>query len=279
MHPNGLKSLNRLQRWNESRTSEHTGKERLLARQPVHRVGWLKEPSFRIGSLGFGEMKMKTRLVAILLYCLLSFTLVACNFAGTPTQDPAQLIARYDQALADYAQIEIGMPYDQVEEIIGFPGMPADLKPPTNEATESIPPASSSFGYQWKFGEDQPSITYHYGSNEHTTTGTKTFSCFVFDRAYREDAISTEEKYDLVENGMTYDQVKAIMGSMGRLSLLRDEIRIDQLNIVYSNKGLPSAEISTRPYQWKVYQWWTDDKDISAKSLMIGFTDGMVSQK
>ena len=222
---------------------------------------------------------MRKPLFMFTLVCLITFAVAACTMKATPTQDPAVVLAKYNQALAYFNQIEIGMTYDQVGEIIGVPGVQSKDKPTPSNVTQSIPAVPRPPGYTWNFDSKLTSIYYLYGESFKLVTGTKIFSADLFDLAFRVDAVSSDAQYKKVENGMTYDQVKAMMGSSGRLFRSEERILPGPPKMVTSKNGLPSARQTTIITNLNTYIWWTDGADLGADMLFISFKDGKVAYK
>jgi outer membrane protein assembly factor BamE (lipoprotein component of BamABCDE complex) len=223
---------------------------------------------------------MKKPWLILVFLGLLGSSLVSCNANGTPTQDPAIVLATYDKALEAFNQIYIGMPYEQVNEVVGFPGVERKDVPTPASDEPGIPDVPQPPGFSWYFSDNSSFIHYFYGTQRNSgPTGLKTFGWDVMDPVYRQDAISSEAQYDQVAIGMTYDEVKTIMGSPGRIHVLWEGVRLDKVIMGTSAKGFPSMTISTKvdPLVMHVY-WWTGTTD-HAKTLGIGFSHGVVSSK
>jgi outer membrane protein assembly factor BamE (lipoprotein component of BamABCDE complex) len=159
---------------------------------------------------------MKNVAIRNLIPALFCLGVVASCVPGKPTRDPAVLRAKYDQALALYNQLEIGMSYDQAIELLG---PPVDKTTVGTPGSSDVPPVPQPPGYLWQFNREDNNRdgTIYYLFEPKSGAGNKTFSWITFDLAFSEGALSTSAKYDTVTLGMTYEQVIDILGAPGRL--------------------------------------------------------------
>jgi outer membrane protein assembly factor BamE (lipoprotein component of BamABCDE complex) len=215
------------------------------------------------------------KLVSIFVLVIL---ISACATA-TPTPDPEVLLADYDQTLSLYNQLQVGMTYDEAKALLGTPV--------SLETAEGQPPASNPVpqfpGLTWEFFTDRPG-TYGLGGSiayvvsGESGTGFKLFHWERSDQVYSQDALSTPEKYETIQEGMTYDQVKSLMGSPGRLISAQEQLL----------SGVPKIEVSglkiTSTDTWNsrltaTYAWWPESSSSFDKTFMVNFTNGVVSFK
>jgi outer membrane protein assembly factor BamE (lipoprotein component of BamABCDE complex) len=136
-----------------------------------------------------------------------------------------------------FKKIENGMSYEQVKQIIGSDG--------TEQTTNQVGDITTTI-YEWKsdgfgvanvtFQNDQVVNKAQFGVNDQSA------------------AKATMDKYNQVQTGMTYDQVKDIMGGDGELQ--------------------SDTKISGHTSQ--LYNWTGESVGSSAS---ITFTDGSVSSK
>ncbi len=159
---------------------------------------------------------MKNSTLGNLIAALFCIGVTASCTPAKATQDPAVLRAKYDQALALYNQLEIGMSYDQAMELLGAPVEKKALGTP---GPSDVPPVPQPPGYFWQFNAENNTKdgTIYYLFDPKSGIGNKIFSWIAYDLAFSEGALSTSEKYNAVLLGMTYEQVKNIMGAPGRL--------------------------------------------------------------
>jgi hypothetical protein len=228
---------------------------------------------------------MKKGIHLLAIFAFTATLLAGCMGSRTPTQDPTVLLAQYDKALAFYNQIEIGMSYEAALALTDVPGVEGGAEP--TEAAGSEPTSSETTikvprmpGYSWTFGERTQSVSYFFSANTHSDpTGAKFFTWTASDIAYRKDALSTRAQFEQVQEGMTYDEVAAIMGAPGRLTIANHTVRLDKMVTTTSAKGFPVMSVTTKAQDWRVYYWWADPRDMGADSFTITFIDDAVTAK
>ncbi len=192
-----------------------------------------------------------------------------------PTQDPAVLRAKYDRALALFNQLEIGMSYDQAIELLG---PPVEKTAVGTAGPSDVPPVPQPPGYFWQFnGEDNAkdgSISYLFDPK--SGVGKKIFSWIAYDLAFSEGALSTSVKYDSVALGMTYEQVKNIMGTPGRL------VRHEE-QILPSGPLVGSFETGwhfpLKPRVTQAFFWWPEGGKDAFDVMNILFIQDAVNSK
>ena len=218
---------------------------------------------------------MKNSMIRNLIPALFCLGVIASCTPAKPTQDPAVLRAKYDQALALYNQLEIGMSYDQAIELLGPPAEKPTVKTP---GSSDVPPVPQPPGYLWQFnGEDKNKDgTIYYLFEPKSGVGNKTFSWITFDLAFSEGALSTSEKYDAVLLGMTYEQVKNIMGAPGRL-VHHEERVLPSGPLVGSFKT--GWHFTLKPTVTQSFFWWPEGgKDAFDVMNILFIKDAVISK-
>lgn len=188
--------------------------------------------------------------ILILLVILLS----ACS-NGEPTLSPAVAREHQSTALSFYDQITVGMSYDEVDTLIGIPGIRTGMQP-TQAAT--VTGTGQEPGYGWSFGQDASSLYYLVNADG---SGVKSFQWDVSNIAYRKDAVTSPARYEGISTGMSYDQVAAALGSPGRLA---------------SAVQVLKASTAT---EWQTYYWWTDASKTDAAAYILTFKNGSLISK
>lgn len=185
---------------------------------------------------------MKLLRIVLPLICLLALLVPSCS-SSAPIAESEAVLARYDQALEKYNQVTSEMSYDQVAQLMGGPG-----KQVTTGEGSKLP------FYSWTFAEFSISAGFFNLNNN-------------FDKGFNWDmdpaipmmnAVSTKEKLNTIELGMTYDQVVSIMGNPGMVLASKESIHLG------------------RKTTGAMYVWWTDDK---LPSIFISFIDEKVTNK
>lgn len=107
-----------------------------------------------------------------------------------------------DVSMAKFNQIEIGMSYDKVKEIMGSEG---------NQTSMTKSGSYESSSYEWK-GEKFARISVRF------TRGELSYKSQSGLTPSSGDADITQAKFNKIETGMSYDEVKGIIGSEGELT-------------------------------------------------------------
>jgi outer membrane protein assembly factor BamE (lipoprotein component of BamABCDE complex) len=218
---------------------------------------------------------LKNIKVLCLIAALFLFAAMASCAPIKPAQDPAVLRAKYDHALALFHQLEIGMSYDQAIELLG---PPVEKTAVGTAGPSDVPPVPQPSGYFWQFnGEDNNKDgTIYYLFEPKSGIGNKTFSWITFDLAFSEGALSTSAKYDSVVLGMTYEQVKNIMGTPGRLVRQEEQI-LPSGPLVGSFKT--GWHFPLKPRVTQAFSWWPDGGKDAFNVMNILFIQDAVSSK
>jgi outer membrane protein assembly factor BamE (lipoprotein component of BamABCDE complex) len=124
-----------------------------------------------------------------------------------------------DVSTEKFSKLELGMSYEQVKAIMGSPG---------TTLSETKSGSFSSASYEWK-GDKFARISVRFTNDELTYKSQSGLS-----PASGTDEIN-QEKFNKINIGMTYDEVKAIIGSDGELT---SQMKIGKVNSVnYRWKG------------------------------------------
>ncbi|MGA9396989.1 MAG: hypothetical protein WBV22_01910 [Anaerolineaceae bacterium] len=185
--------------------------------------------------------------------------LTAC-LPASPTRDPAVALAEYDMTVSRYNQITEGMTYDDIVQVMGYPGEEPQLTPPasTDEhpAVPQLPP-----GTVWEFDQGGCEIRVSLlGSNR--TISIKSFSWDGINSMPKRNHRTTVTQFDQITVGMTYDEVVSILGSPGMLFWSTEFFH------------LAGKRADT-------FAWWPEDKsdETISHSLLVTFYDGVVQSK
>lgn len=166
--------------------------------------------------------------------------------SASQSQDSANNPAASDSSASDssakidadkFEKIESGMTYDQVKEIIGSDGTEQSTSAVGNTTTTIYEWDSDSFGVATVTFQDDKVVNKAQAGVGNKSTGT-----------------ATMDKYNQVQTGMSYDQVKEIMGGDGELESDTD---------VSGSKS-------------QLYLW---NGESVGSNASITFTDGAVSSK
>ena len=218
---------------------------------------------------------MKNPSIGNLIGALLCLGVIASCTPVKTTQDPAVLRAKYDKALALYSQLEIGMSYDQAIELLGPTSEKKIVETPGPSDVSPIPQPP---GYLWQFnGEDNNKDgTIYYLFEPKSGIGNKTFSWITFDLAFSEGALSNSAKYDSVLLGMTYEQVKNIMGAPGRLVRNNEDLLPSGPLVGSFNAGW---HFPLKPRVTQAFFWWPEGGKDAFDVMNILFIKDAVSSK
>jgi hypothetical protein len=135
--------------------------------------------------------------------------------SASQSQDSANSSAASDSSASDsstkidadkFAKIESGMTYDQVKEIIGSDGTEQSTSAVGNTTTTIYEWDSDSFGVATVTFQNDKVVNKAQAGVGNKSTGT-----------------ATMDKYNQVQTGMSYDQVKEIMGGDGELAFVAHE--------------------------------------------------------
>jgi outer membrane protein assembly factor BamE (lipoprotein component of BamABCDE complex) len=196
---------------------------------------------------------MKKHLIFTVLL-LIALLLASCS-NGKPTLSPAVAREHQSTALSFYDQITVGMSYDEVDTLIGIPGIRTGMQP-TQAAAVTV--EGQEPGYAWSFGQDASSLYYLINTDG---SGVKSFQWDVSNPAYRKDAVTNQERYEDISTGMSYDQVAAALGSPGRLA---------------SAVQVVQASATT---EWQTYYWWTSESKADVVVYIVTFENGSMISK
>jgi hypothetical protein len=186
----------------------------------------------------------------LLIVLILGLAVTACARV-TPTEDPAVILASYDQAFAKYNEIKAGMTYEQIVKVMGSPG-----KQFVQTETQATQHPSVPFPDIWTFDDGGWTTSVDILGG---IVSIKSFTWNVDNEMPRVDAVSTTARFNEIKAGMTYDQVKAIMGSSGR------HWKSQEMYNVHGNSD------------W--YVWWPDGGDQYMDMMVVSFLNGQVISK
>jgi outer membrane protein assembly factor BamE (lipoprotein component of BamABCDE complex) len=223
--------------------------------------------------LGCSKKGERWLFFALLLVLISSLVLSSCGQAAL-TPDPAVVLADYDRALALYDQLEIGMSYEQANELLGAP----TRRETPAQQTPGVPAVPQFPGPVWEFGSGDGVVKITYIVGSRSDSGSKSFHCRCIFPVYSAGAFSTSAQYDAVKPGMTYDQVKEIMGSPGRLMISDENLLPGIPKIVVSPGGITSVPTPGTRFLSQLYLWWPESADGSPNTMGIIFINGLVSE-
>jgi outer membrane protein assembly factor BamE (lipoprotein component of BamABCDE complex) len=187
---------------------------------------------------------MKHIYKALTIFCLFTGFVSSCS-SSTSTGDNAAFLTRYNQAFDKYNQITAEkMSYDQITEIMGEPGeqhvMANGSKLPFY--TWTIDEFNISAGLFDAIGEEKR-FSWDFDPNKiHMIS----------------NAVTTQEKFNTIEIGMTYEQVAGILGTPGLARGVSETYHLKQM-------GSPSGAL---------YTWWVDE---NSPYITIQFIKGKVT--
>jgi outer membrane protein assembly factor BamE (lipoprotein component of BamABCDE complex) len=187
---------------------------------------------------------MKHIPAALAIICLLTGFVSSCS--STPsTVDNDAFLARYNQAFDKYNQITANkMSYDQITEIMGEPG-----------EQHVMANGSKLPFYTWTIDE------FNISAGLFGTTGEEKKFTWDFDPNkihMLSNAVTTQEKINTIEIGMSYEQVASILGTPGLARVRVETYHLKQM-------GSPSGAL---------YAWWIDE---SSPYISIQFIKGKVT--
>lgn len=107
-----------------------------------------------------------------------------------------------DLSYDKFQKIELGMNYDKVKEIMGSEG---------NETSSTKSGSYESKAYEWK-GDKFARISVRFRNGDLVTKSQSNLT----DR--KGDADLTQDKFNKINTGMSYDEVKGILGSDGEMT-------------------------------------------------------------
>ena len=183
---------------------------------------------------------LPTVLVIILLIGFVS----SCS-SISPEVDTDAFLTRYNQAFDKYNQITADkMSYDQITEIMGEPGEQHVM---TNGSKLPF--------YTWTINE------FNISAGLFGTTGEEKKFSWDFDPNKIHmliNAVTSQEKINTIEIGMTYEQVASILGTPGLARVRAETYHLKQM-------GSPSGAL---------YTWWVDE---TSPYITIQFIKGKVT--
>lgn len=223
---------------------------------------------------------MKKCIYPLVIGLILAGLLSGCVVQNPPTKDSFESLAQYDKALDLFNRIEIGMSYDAAQALTDVKGESGSIESTAQADSGDTADVPQPPGYLWKFGDDAGRVSYYFlTAPASDPIGGKFFSWSSTDLSIRKDALTTADKFDQVEVGMTYAEVAATLGTPGRIIMAQYLVMEDKLVMTKSEKGFPVASVTTKVQEWTVYYWWVDATHLSADSFAITIRDGVVSDK
>ena len=152
---------------------------------------------------------------------------------------------------------------------------PGRCRPPLQALKRRVP---GPLGYQWKFNEASEivggSISYRIDANG--DIGAKTFTWNLFSPAFQQDALTTPERYDTVQLGMSYEQVVEALGSPGRFFIIREDLL--PMAPLVGNMQTGWAFLHGARVSMDVF-WWPEDAKNAGDSMRIMFINNEVISK
>jgi outer membrane protein assembly factor BamE (lipoprotein component of BamABCDE complex) len=214
-------------------------------------------------------VKRKMTITFILTIILVMVFIVSCRKVIS-TPDPEVVMSQFTSALEKYNQIQLGMSSAAVEGVMGKQGID-----PYNTHTPSPGEPPLPKGFLNEFIDNGFEITTAYNQG---FVVTKSFDWPFFISYPSKQANATEEDYNQVKIGMSYDEVAAIMGTPGLTWAIRDSVK-PGMNITGSGLNL-EVNTFTEDYKTVTYAWFVDTgKSSYADIMFINFAQDEVSSK
>ncbi|HUF03760.1 MAG TPA: DUF3862 domain-containing protein [Aridibacter sp.] len=142
-----------------------------------------------------------------------------------------------DVSMEKFNKIELGMSYDEVKEVMGSEG---------NQTSMTKSGSYESSSYEWK-GEKFARISVRFTRSELSYKSQSGLT------PASGDAAITQAKFNKIETGMSYDEVKEIIGSDGELT----------------------SESKIGNYESASYRW----KGPNYSNIFVNFRDGKLQNK